>query len=241
MIDRTFIEEIIDVASNVTTEEHNGCAYTNRALHMVKPPTVECMTVHTLSGIVDYMKSVIDGETNTDVEKPFIQVVDFNKVVVRSAAGNAERVRESFIKAELIADPFSFGHDISAEKFVIAMQAKFVRDEMVNTILKVSGNITAKAEVKTLDDGVTQTTTAKTGIAKVENVVVPNPVTLRPYRTFVEVDQPASDFVFRMKANNSDTPTCALHEADGGAWKNSAIKSIKEYFEYELPGVVVLA
>ena len=28
--------------------------------------------------------------------------------------------------------------------------------------------------------------------------------------------------------------TCALFEADGGAWKNAAMKSIKEYLEFEL-------
>ena len=159
---------------------------------------------------------------------------------MRVAANNSERVRETLIVASLISDEFDFGYDIDAEKFVVALQSQFVRDENVDAILKVAGNITEKAELKTLDDGVTQTTTAKTGICNVENVRIPNPVELRPYRTFVEVEQPKSIFVFRMKPGGGN-PTCALHEADGGAWKNTAIESIKKYLTENLPGTVVLA
>ena len=70
------------------------------------------------------------------------------------------------------------------------------------------------------------------GIASKSDAVVPNPVKLRPYRTFVEVEQPVSEFVFRMKDNNGIT--CALFEADGGAWKNTAMRNIKNYLESEL-------
>nr|ABP73607.1 hypothetical protein [Bacillus thuringiensis] len=67
-------------------------------------------------------------------------------------------------------------------------------------------------------------------LATVDEVAVPNPVSLQPYRTFVEVAQPESDFIFRMK----DGPRCSLYEADGGAWKLEAIKNIKEYLNAEL-------
>ena len=40
------------------------------------------------------------------------------------------------------------------------------------------------------DDGVSQKATITKGIAGKEDVIVPNPVTLRPYRTFLEVEQP---------------------------------------------------
>ncbi|PFR65873.1 hypothetical protein COK29_26730, partial [Bacillus cereus] len=53
----------------------------------------------------------------------------------------------------------------------------------------------------------------------------PNPVSLQPYRTFVEVEQPKSNFIFRMK----DGPRCSIHEADGGAWKLQAMNNIEDY------------
>ncbi|MNW60692.1 hypothetical protein D3C74_386970 [compost metagenome] len=70
--------------------------------------------------------------------------------------------------------------------------------------------------------GMTQSVVAKTGVATVEDVKVPNPVLLAPYRTFVEVEQPESSFVFRMK----DGPSAALFEADGGAWRNDVIANV---------------
>ncbi len=55
--------------------------------------------------------------------------------------------------------------------------------------------------------------------------VVPNPVILAPYRTFPEIEQVESKFIFRMQ----EGPNAALYEADGGAWKNEAMRRIKEY------------
>jgi hypothetical protein len=72
--------------------------------------------------------------------------------------------------------------------------------------------------------------TVKTGIAKIEDVFVPNPVVLAPYRTFPEIAQPESKFIFRMQTG----PTAALFEADGGAWRNEAMGRIKAWLEEQL-------
>lgn len=80
----------------------------------------------------------------------------------------------------------------------------------------------------------TQKASVKTGIASKSDAIVPNPVVLRPFRTFVEVEQPKSDFIFRMKQDKYDGITCAIFEADGGAWKNAAMANIKAYLEFEL-------
>lgn len=66
------------------------------------------------------------------------------------------------------------------------------------------------------------------------SAIVPNPVKLKPYRTFLEVDQPVSEFIFRMKQDKYDGVLCALFEADGGAWKMEATERIKKYLESEL-------
>ena len=52
--------------------------------------------------------------------------------------------------------------------------------------------------------------------------------------TILEVEQPASDFVFRMKADKYDGILCAIFEADGGAWKVEATQRIKDYLMREL-------
>lgn len=101
-------------------------------------------------------------------------------------------------------------------------------------ILKFAGTVEDGTVTDYSDDGVTQKATVKTGLASKTDAIVPNPVSLRPYRTFLEVEQPKSDFIFRMKQDKYDGVQCAIFEADGGAWQNAATKAVKNYLEYEL-------
>lgn len=87
------------------------------------------------------------------------------------------------------------------------------------------------------DDGVTQKATIKTGIASKGDAIIPNPVALKPYRTFTEVDQPESAFVFRMREGRAGGIECAIYEADGGAWEREAMESIKAYLKDALADV----
>jgi len=91
-----------------------------------------------------------------------------------------------------------------------------------------------------IDNGYTQVVTAKTGIARVGNVEVPNPVTLRPYRTFLEVEnQPAGLFVFRMRRSENRIE-CAIFEADAGLWKLEAIKEIRKWLASHITNVEIV-
>ena len=116
------------------------------------------------------------------------------------------------------------------------MQANFDITPDLETILKVAGNVEAKTTANYGDDGVTQKTTIKQGIASKADVLVPNPVTLTPYRTFLEVEQPSSEFVFRIK-DNGGAPVFMLVEAEGGLWRAEAMQNIKEYLTMELKDI----
>ena len=110
------------------------------------------------------------------------------------------------------------------------LQSAFVDNKDKSILLKYTGLVQDDA-VKTIgDNGVSQAVTIKTGVASVGQAEVPNPVTLAPYRTFPEIIQPESKFIFRMK----EGPSAALFEADGGAWRNQAILGIKEYLKEAL-------
>ena len=80
---------------------------------------------------------------------------------------------------------------------------------------EVTKNIQAGTTANYDDDGVSQKTTIKTGIANKTDVIVPNPVKLRPYRTFAEIEQPESSYVFRIMDTDRG-PAFKLVEADGG-------------------------
>ena len=71
---------------------------------------------------------------------------------------------------------------------------------------------------------------ARQGVSLKTMVAVKPRVALRPYRTFLEVDQPESEFLLRLDDNGN----VGLFEADGGMWEQTAKASILSYFEEHL-------
>lgn len=200
--------------------------FTKESLSRVKEAKASVLTVSTLTGLVDYIKSDLDKLP----EKLLIQVISPRKVALYSPL-NADREREQYISAEaILPDNVVYDRFIGTEQFNIMLQSAFVDVGTKSALLKYTGLIQDEAVKTTGDDGVSQQVTVKTGVASVGQAIVPNPVELAPYRTFPEVEQPISKFIFRMQ----EGPRAALYEADGGAWRNKAILSIKEYLQEEL-------
>lgn len=153
-----------------------------------------------------------------------------------------ERQRETLLVSEAYELGHRFDNYIPVEDFIVYLQSMFVQDETTANIMKIVGNLSQGVEAQFVDDGVTQRVTAMTGVTRKEVVSVPNPVELRPFRTFADIEQPSSNFVLRIKANNDRGPTCALFEADGGAWKNTAIATIKTWLAKNAPeGIKIIA
>jgi hypothetical protein len=206
--------------------EVNGQKYSTRNISHVKQPSPAPLTIVTLTGLIDYIKKNIDALEYKDI---LIQVCSPHDVKLYSCIHD-DASRDCFVEVRAQTPSIVFGNFLNIEAFNIMIQSGFIQNDDSDAILKIIGNITEENVRTTGDDGISQSVTAKVGIAKVGNVVVPNPVVLRPYRTFLEISQPASKFVFRMQ----DGPKAALFEADGGAWKSEAMKSIKEHLDFEL-------
>ncbi|CEG25982.1 hypothetical protein [Bacillus sp. B-jedd] len=209
---------------NVETHHENNQIYSTQPLHLLKEPVPSPLLVRSLSGLVQYLKSEYDVDNTL-----MVHVCSPTEVLAFSDL-NSNQNRNEYIKASAMLPQFRFEEWYDPETFNIKLQSGFVANDDRDVILRVVGNI-KEEDVKTYgDDGVSQSVTAKVGVATVAQVAVPNPVRLAPYRTFVEVIQPESNFVFRMK----NGPRCALFEADGGAWKLEAMNNVKAYLEKEL-------
>jgi hypothetical protein len=185
-------------------------------------PTTTFFSVCSLTGLIDYINSNIDKFAT---EKLMLQVVNEKSVLLMSALSDG--VRDEYIIANANVPPIPFGNFIDPEKFNVMLQSCFEKTDDLDKILALVGTIKEENVRTTGDDGISQRVVAKTGIARVEEVDVPNPVTLVPFRTFVEVPQPASKFIFRMQ----DGPKAALFEADAGAWKMQAMAGIKKFLK----------
>ena len=185
----------------------------------------QSLGLNTLSSLVDYVKSKLDRESDR-----LILTIKDERTVLLEGQLEVDGSRECLAEVNAIIPAFNFDYFYHSEEFNIKLQSIFTDSSDREILLKVVGNI-SEDSVKTVgDDGVSQAVTINQGVASKVDVKVPNPVTLAPYRTFNEVAQPESKFVFRMK----EGPRCALFEADGGIWRNVAIKNIKNYFEKSL-------
>jgi hypothetical protein len=211
--------------------EINDRTYTMDNLKRVKEElTADTIEFSTLQGIVTYLKSNIDDLPYNMI----VHVISPTQVAVLSEL-NLDREREIPVGAKAIIPEFRFGIFMDSEEFLIGMQSKFVPDnEDYAAVLAYAGTTEAGTVQQYSDDGVSQSATVKVGISRKEQGIVPNPVTLTPYRTFTEVEQPSSKFIFRMDNKRSDGVTCALFEADGKSWRKDAMDNIKKYLEDQL-------
>lgn len=211
-------------------QEIDGIAYSDKELSpVIHNPKARAVQMNTLTSLVDYIKAQVDEMD----EKMIVHVQSPTKVSLYSAL-DGERIRENMVEVVARVPGFEYGRFIDHERFCIGLQAKFLEDPESDRslVLKFAGTVEDGTVSQYSDDGISQKATIKTGIASKGDAIVPNPVKLRPYRTFHEVQQPISEFIFRMKSD--DGVWCALFEADGGAWENVAMKNIKEYLEVEL-------
>lgn len=181
---------------------------------------VQTLNVKTLTSLVNYIKS---NETRP-IERKYLHVEDERTVSLFSGL-DSKGYRERLITASAIVPHFEFEYFHNAEELIIALQSTFTKTKDRDTLLKVIGNIKEDNVRNTNDTGFSQAVTIQEGLTSVADVKVPNPVLLAPYRTFLEVKQPESDFIFRMK----DGPKGAIFEADGGAWRNEAIANVRDY------------
>lgn len=206
----------------------------------VLDPIQDVIKFNTLTGLVAfYNNELLPNEIDV-----FAHVESHEKVSLRGPVFGPFKQRVVYASSSFLPEKgFHFGAYLDVESFVIALQSFFVQNYTTESILALVGNLKDEKVKNVSDDGKTQTVNAKTGIALVTSVEVPNPVALSPYRTFLEVEQPEIKCVIRLRSGrDGGLPECALFEADGGLWKLTAIQSIKEWLQMALPdGMAVLA
>ena len=203
-----------------------GKTYANRDLTRYDgTDKARAITAATLSSLVDYIR---DCSTEfPEASKMLIHIVRPTEVRLMSAL-DAERERETLIIVNAQTSEFRFDYWYDQERFMIELQANFQKNGDLDLLTKMAGNIEKKNGQAYADDGISQVATMTVGVAAKADVIVPNPVELIPYRTFQEVAQPASKFVFRI--GDKEVPAFKIVEAENNIWKNEAIANIKSYF-----------
>ena len=228
---REAIDRIVELAAP-TMREWDGRVFTSKAMEEI---TVEedgpsCLNVNTLDALAVMIRT--EGIKQNGLPL-YIRVVDEHSVLVYTSLYNGKAtkyLRQYFYKAECDVPQVTIGREMSQQQAIIQLQSVYGptpdRDYLLDLISRMSVNEGVTSD----DNGVTQTITARKGAVMKENMPVKPIVLLQPYRTFLEVTQPVSEFLLRV----SNEGGISLHEADGGVWRLEAKQKIAEWLYNEL-------
>ena len=161
-----------------------------------------------------------------------VRVVNTRRVEVLTPMCGYYKERDVVAECDALVPDIPFGKFMDVDEFQIMLQSRFEDSTNRALVLQLSGSLRSEQSNQIADDGVSQKVTIKRGVATADDVTVKNPVTLRPLRTFYEVEQPESPFILRFNENAN----AALFEGDGGAWKLRAVENIRSWLVAKLAG-----
>lgn len=211
------IEKILSLAEPHTVYS-GDYEYSDKPLTLIGAPHISKLTLRTLKGFADVIRN------ERDIFPELTVAVGENYAYTFTDFVEADRVRDFPYRTDADIPQIEFGRYMPYENMMIALKSKFVPTDELNELVKLLGTITEENRTAISDDGFTQSVNVKQGIALVGNRAVNPIVKLKPFRTFVEVDQPESEFLIRLRQGGE----VALFEADGGAWKLEARHNIAE-------------
>lgn len=229
--------------------EINGQSYCDKDLDRIKPVVVranEMAKLSTLTSFIDCIKARVNRDNAYKFDNLYLHIVSPTHIVAYEKENELDGNRTYISEARAELPEIRYGSYYSSEDFNILLQSRFCQDITTALLLSIVGNVKASDVQTRADNGITQTVRTSKGVVLKEDTELPNPVVLAPFRTFVEVEQVSSAFIFRAKedsySNESDV-AFAIFEADGGAWKIEATQRIKAYLEnaFKDTGVVILA
>jgi len=237
-----FLAELKQQALNPNQIAIGERLYSDKSISPIQAPLAETLRVSTLDG---FAKATLTGNAEVSV----IHVVGFSEVNLIARKCDEWGRRAIAVKAGLPdVQGFEFGRFLDPETFLIGVQAKFVEyadddpEDDKHYVLRIASSITAEDVSTSDDDGISQKIAMRRGVSLKSGETLRPRVKLTPFRTFREIEQPASEFVLRAKTIIAGQPPhLALFEADGGAWKLNAVARIESFVSNACSGFAVIA
>ena len=234
------LTELGQKAAAPTFQEVNGRTFlvNGNDCTEVEPPEIpkpEKVNTSSLNALVELIKNEVDGHT----ENPplYVSCNTYSGVEVFTTPNPKDELHRWQPYHATASDLPPLVEDVrwSFDEAMIKLRSMFQRapegeKNDVDYILDLLSHMSFDQSVKSDDNGITQTVQVRKGVSFVENKAVRPIVTLAPYRTFQEVEQPESEFVFRVY----DDRSISLTAADGGMWKLAAREAVKNHLETAL-------
>lgn len=229
---REAIEKLIELSHGKILDSH-GLAYSTQALNPLPSPSAQprAVELNTLSGLVVYAEAKLDQDSKKSGDF-FVVHGPAQVSLVSSTYGNFAQ-RDTYATAKpFLANTSTLGSFTDLEAMIIALQSSFVQDESTAALMKFLGSIQGTSVASVADDGVSQSVEVRRGITGRAGATAPSMVSLRPYRTFQEIEQPASRYVLRLRGDGDKAPTVAMFVCGDEQWRLAAVQSIAAYLSH---------
>src|ERR1700676_4150350 len=231
---------------NIST--HKDLEYTDKSLHLIIPPAPAAVCISTLQGLVDlHEEELDDAKSKGDL---LCHVTGPCSVELISRKSDEYGRRRVWVECEYptTIKHFPFGMWLNPESFIIGCMVGFQRvliekadgqmSPDLDYVVRVASAISAEEIETSDDDGISQKVGMRRGIVLKGQETIRPIVNLAPYRTFPDIDQVVSGFVFRARKADRGGVELALFEADGGRWQLGAVAEIATWLSGKFEGDV---
>ena len=239
-LDGNAINVIKDLAqSEIKTIGGHEYHVSSRGASLVEIPRLETLKVFSLTQVMNHLAITHkaeekEGEAIDDGGVDILINVDApDQVTAMLAEPNANGDYQVISTAKLnsIIKPFDSQRQMSQSDFVLELLTKFQDTPERASLLKLVSNIRAEKIQSSDDDGFSQLVAVKAGVHLNEEVKVPNMFKLKTFKTFPEVDQPEIPYILRLKQRDTELPTFALYECDGGQWQIKTTEDVRVWLQ----------
>lgn len=228
------IQYLVGLKDN-KTYDIGGETYSDHELvriapHVDRPREIQ---VNGLSSISELIRE--EHDIFVDSLPIYIRVIDAREVAVFTSYDDM-MARDALYRCSCDA-PFFCPGWMEHDEAVIRLRSVFIQDGAesdLEYVMDLLSRISKESSVTSSDNGISQTVEARQGVALAQRVSVRPIVRLTPYRTFLEVNQPTSQFLLRL----DEEGRVGLLEADAGRWKMDAKQAIARFFRGELTDLI---
>ena len=227
------IEKIIETAKPEMIESagRKFLAWGDGALKEIPSTHVhpDCTQLGSLSAVI----AMVKNEAKKRAGKIFIAFDSCTSVNVFEEL-NEERERV-FLYSATAKDVPGWEQDVTMafDQAAIALQTRFQDTKDREYTIGLLSQIQTGAHVTYNDNGVATTVVTQKGVSLQQNQTIRPVVSLKPYRTWQEIEQPNGLFLIRISERG-----IKFVEADGGMWKLEARKTACKYVEAGLAGEI---
>jgi len=227
------IEKIVDLAGP-TIQDLGGHTYADKEMFEIRPE-IDSPSEKSLTSL-DAVVKLIKTEAAKLYTGPFyITVPKYDRVECFAQPDANKRFCRPVLYTASAVDMPGWDPEVKLpfERASIALQTRFQKTPDTEYALRLLSQITCGGKVTYNDDGLAMTVITQKGIALQGTEAIKPLISLKPYRTFQEIEQPTTIYLIRI-----DERGISFIEADGGMWKLTARQTIKAYFDAELADLI---